>query len=1100
MKDPAGRPPGRQGTGVKKRHRTPDRRFGKGAGPKPAQGRAVQNNLLHEALEHHRSGRLDRAGELYEEILRKNPADSGVLSMLGVLKCQQKDFINGIALMEKAVSLSPSTASYYCNLANALNELGRSAEALAACEKAVSLKADYAEAHFIRGICLKRLGRKQESVRSYREAIRHDPDMFRAYLNLGGLLRETGDLDGAVSCFRKALELNPAYAEAHNNLGNAYKSAGNTSLAIECFREAVRIRPDYADAYTNMAGAFKDRGDIEEAVRLDEKALELNPANSICRSNLLLTLHYTDLYGSEEVFRKHTEWFRMHAPPEPEIVRDHGNEGSPDRRLRIGYVSPDLKAHSVAFFFEPLLEAHDRDSFEVFCYSDVADPDETTSRIRAMSDVWRDTSEMEANEIAALIAGDGIDILVDLAGHTGRKQMRIFARKPAPVQVTWLGYPDTTGLATMDYRVTDAHADPPGLTEHLNVEKLFRMPGSFLCYCPPRTSPSAAQIPPVLSSGKVSFGSFNNRAKITKRVVETWAAILRAVPGSRLIIKANSLSDPESQACLLTAFRSEGVCEDRVELHGFVKSVSDHFNLYNCMDIALDTFPYNGTTTTCEALWMGVPVIALAGSSHVSRVCVSIMSNLGLQELLAGSREEYVQKAIALASDTGRLDRLRKGIRQMMERSALMDAGSFTRALEAGYREMWRTWCSERAYLKGVAGPSGELDRLKAAAVLSPGSAEAHQALCSAFRLEGRIDEAVSFYTDAVSSNTDSGELRFQLANLLKDTGRTGEALVWYARTLERLPDDVRVLNNMGNLLNACERLQEAIDCYSRAAALAPDNAYIRSNLGAALKNQGRVEEAIACQEEALGLKPDLATALSNLAACLNNVDHHDRSRVFEVHSRWARLQDSLHKAPPKPHDNDPDPERKIRIGYVSPDFRTHSVAYFIEPVLSSHSKSGFEVFCYANVESPDAMTERLGQLPDHWRYVSGMDEATVAGLIRRDRIDILVDLAGHTEKGSLPVFARKPAPVQATWLGYPNTTGLDAMDYRITDSLSDPPGDGDRFYSEKLVRLPGPFLCYRPSAEAPDIRTGEKTGPVTFASFNSISKIAPSVVRVWSG
>jgi predicted O-linked N-acetylglucosamine transferase (SPINDLY family) len=371
----------------------------------------------------------------------------------------------------------------------------------------------------------------------------------------------------------------------------------------------------------------------------------------------------------------------------------HPNHPDPERRLRVGYVSPDFREHSVSAFLDPVIAGHDRRWFEVFCYAEVVRPDDTTARFRGLSDGWCSTLGMTDGAVAGRIRDDGIDILVDLAGHTAGNRLRVFAERPAPVQVTWLGYPNTTGLSAMDYRLSDAVADPAGEADALHSETLVRLANGFLCFAPPADAPEVGETP-ALATGQVTFGSFNNLAKVTPDVVEAWADILNRIPNSRLVLKSRPLADEKTRERYLEMFGAHGVDPGRVELCSWIASKSGHLGAYERLDIGLDPFPYNGTTTTCEALWMGVPVVTLGGDRHAGRVGASILARVGLAGLVAETKADYVEQAVALAGDLDRLSALRGGLRSRMEKSPLCDAGGFARDIEAAYREMWRRVCA----------------------------------------------------------------------------------------------------------------------------------------------------------------------------------------------------------------------------------------------------------------------------------------------------------------------------------------------------------------------------------------------------------------------
>ncbi|MGD9579242.1 MAG: hypothetical protein AB7Y74_13445, partial [Syntrophorhabdus sp.] len=348
---------------------------------------------------------------------------------------------------------------------------------------------------------------------------------------------------------------------------------------------------------------------------------------------------------------------------------------------------------SVSYFFLPLLKEHSR-SFEIFCYSDVKRPDQVTACLKGLTDHWRSIVGLTDEEVARQIGQDRIDILVDLAGHTTHNRLPVFAMRPAPVQVTWLGYPNTTGIPVMDYRITDDIADPVGDSGQYHTERLVRLPQGFLCYAPPEEAGEVSSLP-ALIQGRVTFGSFNNLPKVNEKVVEVWSSILKKVPGSSLMLKSRSLSDKGVRHRYLDMFSRYGVTSERIQLVPYAHMKQEHLSLYGRMDIGLDPFPYNGTTTTCEALWMGVPVVTLKGDRHSSRVGASLLMRVGLEELVAETEEEYVQKAAALANDLNNLASLRGTMRGRMKESPLCDAGSFAQKMEAMYKEIWERWCAE---------------------------------------------------------------------------------------------------------------------------------------------------------------------------------------------------------------------------------------------------------------------------------------------------------------------------------------------------------------------------------------------------------------------
>ena len=680
---------------------------------------------LRSALRHHQLGQLQEARRLYEQILEGDPDHADALHLLGVMahqegngaqaeslirraiRCNPKSPIyfdnlgavyqeenrlgEAITCYQKALAVRPDYAPAFFNMGNAHKKQGNTREAIACFQAAVALAPDFAQAYNNMGNALQAEGRAREAIDCYRRALDLEPNHFRAMNNMGAILQEEGNLAQAVVYYQEAIRLRPDCDEVHYNLGNTFREQGRLTEAIACYQKATEINPVYTQAYNNKGNALKEQGRIPEAISCLEKALELQPDYTQAHSNLLFGLHYQDRIDPLHLFLHHQEWGQRHAPGCDDAPRSRNNGRASERRLRVGYVSPDFRAHAVAYFAEPIMASHDPEAFEVFSYSDVARPDSTTDRLRALSTNWRDISAMDDNQAKNLIRSDRIDILVDLAGHSANNRMPLFAAKPAPVQVTYLGYPDTTGLATMDYRITDAYADPLGTTEPYHTEELVRLPDSFLCYRPPRETPDVSD-PPARVSGRITFGSFNHRPKITPSVARLWAEILLALPDAQLVLKSRSFSDQQTRRSLQEMFTGAGIASDRITFVSYVPSHFDHLDLYNRIDIGLDTFPYNGTTTICEALWMGVPVITLAGEIHPSRVGMSLLSNVGLPELIAGSPQEYVDKALQLAGDLERLRALRSGLRSMMADSCLMNEGEFTRSLESVYRQMWHRY------------------------------------------------------------------------------------------------------------------------------------------------------------------------------------------------------------------------------------------------------------------------------------------------------------------------------------------------------------------------------------------------------------------------
>ncbi len=659
------------------------------AAPPPA---ADTEALFNDAVAHQNEGRLEEAEILYRQVLGRDSNHADSLDQLGVILARTNRSADGARLIAKAVDLAPGEASYHNNLGIVLFHLGRPGEALECYRKALAREPDNAQALNNIGAALKALHRPDEAAVQYQRALAVHPDFAEAHSNYGNVLMDLGRVEDAVSCQRQALQINPRYAVAHNNLGSALKRLGHFGAAAASFRQALDLASGYDDALNNMAEVLKERGEAARAMTFYQQARAAAAAKASFHSNHLLAMNSVAGLDRDAVFAEHRLWGKSHAAPLAPSEPLHDNDPDPERVLRVGYVSADLRRHSVAYFIEPVLRSHDRNACRIYCYSGVVREDEVTKRLRRHADQWRRVHQLGMEETAEQVRRDGIDILVDLAGHTMSNRLLVFARKPAPVQVTWLGYPNTSGLEAMDYRLTDAWADPQNDGDQYYTENLVRLDGGFLCY---RPSDAAPQLKPLAAAGSVTFGSCNNLAKVTPQVIAVWAAILKQVTAARLLLKSKPLADEDSRRRVEGLFAGHGIAAERLEMMGWVDAAS-HLAIYERIDIALDPFPYGGTTTTCEALWMGVPVVTLAGDRHSGRVGLSLLCKLGLDDLVASSPDDYVERAVALAGDRARLGTLHGDLRARVERSGLTDAKAFTEKLEAAYRRMWRHWCAAR--------------------------------------------------------------------------------------------------------------------------------------------------------------------------------------------------------------------------------------------------------------------------------------------------------------------------------------------------------------------------------------------------------------------
>jgi protein O-GlcNAc transferase len=644
-------------------------------------------------------GRLEEAAAEYRQSLslKHDNADAHnnlghTLRLLGRLDAAMGE-------LRLALSLRPNFPQAYNNLGNVWHEKGELDQAILAYRHALALQPDSADTLGNLALSLKRRGDLDEAIKAYKKAAALRAENWEVRFELGECLRTVGQLSEAVDAYRGAIALRPDYAEAHNSLGIVYSELGTIDDAIAAYQRAVALRPELAGALNNLGNALKDTGDFAGAIACYRRALEIEP-NPFVAGNLLYTLHFDPQFDAQAVAAEHREWNRIYAQPLAASIRPHENDRSPngtstgsvESRLRVGYVSPDLRVHPVGRFIAPLLSHHNHGQYEIFAYCDVARPDALTQRLRGCVDTWRDTAGLSDDALADLVRGDRIDILVDLAMHMGGTRMLAFARKPAPVQVTYLAYVSTTGLETMDYRVTDTYLDPPGSDESIYSEKSIRLPHSYWCYEPPIGGPPVNP-PPATGKGRVTFGCLNNFAKVSGQAMATWAEILRRIPDSELILHSGEGSHRQR---VRDRFAQAGVDPRRLHIVGRLP-IEDYFQQYHQIDIALDPFPYPGGTTTCDALWMGVPVVTLAGKTAASRGGVSILSNAGLPEMIAPDLGQYIEIAAAIASDLPRLTKVRSTLRQRMAESPLMNAPQFAREVEAAFRQMWKDWCRDRS-------------------------------------------------------------------------------------------------------------------------------------------------------------------------------------------------------------------------------------------------------------------------------------------------------------------------------------------------------------------------------------------------------------------
>ncbi len=638
-------------------------------------------------------GRLDDAAESFRRALAQAPGDAPSHNGLGEVHRARGETVEAAGCFRRALAADPEDTVANDNLGYALKDLGDLDGATDCFRRAVAMLPNFAEGHSNLGNLLRARGQGDEAIVCFRRALAIKPDFAEGHNNLGNALRRRGDLDEATACFRRAIELQPGMAAAYNNLAIALAASGQLEEAVAACRQALEIEPDLAEACSTMGNALSGQGRFAEAVAAYREALKIRPGYVEAHSNLLFCMHFDDDVSAAEILEESRRWNMAHAAPRAGRRRAPANDPNPDRRLRIGYVSPDFRRHAIGHFLESLFAHRDRSAVEVFCYAEVANPDPVTDTYRDTSDHWRSTVSVSDGDVADRIRGDRIDILVDLAGHTAGNRLLVFAGRPAPIQLSHLaGYGQTTGMAAMDYVLTDSRATPASHEDRFS-ETPWRLPRCFVSFEPSPGWPGISPLP-AAQRGHVTFAAFGKPARTTPSTIALWARAVMAVPGSRLLLKHPSLTDTGLRARLMANFSAHGLEEDRIDMEGVERGWAAEMDVYERVDIALDSFPVTGGSTTCIQLWMGIPVVTLASDAAHDRFAAGFVNSVGLDECIAHDPADFARCAAALAGDLHRLAHIRAGLRDRMRASPLLDHEACARAVEDAYRGMWRKWCA----------------------------------------------------------------------------------------------------------------------------------------------------------------------------------------------------------------------------------------------------------------------------------------------------------------------------------------------------------------------------------------------------------------------
>jgi predicted O-linked N-acetylglucosamine transferase (SPINDLY family) len=642
-----------------------------------------------------RLGHVDDAVASYRRALSLKPDRAELHNYLGEALQEQGQLDGAATSYRQALNLRPDYILALNNLGNVLQDLGQGDAAVASYRQALTLNPDLAEVHNNLGNALKGLGRFAAARASFHRALEINSGLAIVHYNLGNALADEGRLHAAIESFRQALRIDPGYVDAHCNLGNALFGVGQLHDALACYHRVLELNPDYVLAHVNIGNVLRDLGQPEAAGTSYREALGIDPGSLLARSNLLFSLNYRADQGATTMLaeaRRYGDLVARQARP----FTAWRNSPDPARRLRVGFVSGDLRNHAVGHFAEGVLAAlasTAADRPEIFAYSNHFSTDEVAQRIKASCDRWHLAAGLSDQALAHRIHDDQIDILVDLSGHTEHNRLSMFAWKPAPVQATWLGYLATTGVAAIDYIIADPWTLPAS-DEVSFTERIWRLPESYLCFTPPASHAQVTPLP-ALTRHRVTFGSFNNLAKMNDDVVALWSRLLRAVPDSRLLLKARLFGDALVRQRVVARFGVHGIDAGRLILMSFAP-MADYLAPYQGVDVSLDPFPYPGITTTVESLWMGVPVLTLAGTTFLSRQGIGVLTNAGLPEWIAVDAEDYVARAAAYTCDLSRLASLRSGLREQVLASPVFDSTRIAGHLAAAFRGMWQEWCRQQ--------------------------------------------------------------------------------------------------------------------------------------------------------------------------------------------------------------------------------------------------------------------------------------------------------------------------------------------------------------------------------------------------------------------
>ncbi|PLZ01906.1 hypothetical protein CY652_12770 [Burkholderia sp. WAC0059] len=936
----------------------------------------------------------------------------------------------------------------------------------------------------------------------------------------------------AETACRQLLEVNPNHAEGVRLLAVMLLSLGRFDEAEQTFLRAGELAPRVTSVPAGLGSLYLQYGRLQDAAHQFRRALELDPANALNWSNLLFCLTHSEDVSPDELAAEHRR-FGAHYDALHEADRlPHANAKDAGRPLRIGFVSADFRRHAVANFLEPVLPHLARQpGLLLYAYSSTPSADFVTERMRVHFAGWRNIFRVGDQEAVRQIRADGIDILIDLSGHTAENRLTLLAYKPAPIQASWIGYPGSTGLASVDYFLADRFWVPDETYARQFTEKIVRLP-AVAPFLPEQIAPPINRLP-ALGKGYVTFGSFNRLDKIRRDVVALWARLMHAVPGSRMLIGAMP-QDGSGEAKLAGWFGAEGIARERLDFR--LRSATPVFlQQHHQVDFCLDTFPFGGLTTALHSLWMGVPTLTLPGKTVPGRSGATAMSHAGLAQFVATDADDFVRRGAALAGDLPALDALRSSMRERCRHSPMFRPDEIARGVGEALRAMWQRWCAgQPAEAFEIAAAQAEPTRDLVAKDTAPSARQCQEALnlyntgrvteaeetarqlatdfpdhpigwkilgLSMYRLGRYSDETLAHLLRARDMVPDDLDLLQVLTALLETKRRHAEAEEAGRRLVELVPDHAEGQRLRGIALMSLWRFEEAEFACTRAVELTPESVLAWNALALLHMRIGRLAVAAKEFRRAIELGPEGESTWSNLMLCLQHDETVSPDELFAEHRRFGSHFETPRKKNWPRHPNSREPERVLRVGFISGDLCRHPVSNFLEPVLTHLARDeSLALYAYSSTPHRDSTTVRLRGHFGHWREIYGAADADVAELVRTDGIDILIDLSGHTAHNRLLVLAGKPAPLQASWIGYPGTTGLTAVDYFIADRFWVPSDAFRAQFAEQIAYLPAvaPFQS-EPDAPPVNALPALANGYVTFGSFNRVNKLRREVVSLWA-